>query len=593
LTTLTVEIPDGTARAERIRADIIALPLSQGLSHFILSINNQDGSYNSTFSPQNSVDLKADNVTILKGYVDDIISLADDRNDTFRHLLRVTGRGVCQDLASLFHTEEYPYNTKIDDLIENALDTAYTGYPDPPGRDITYTSGSSESQIAGGYTAKDTYLLNIFKDVMERENYDGYVNDSKALQLINLSSPPASGITLKCVNGASDNNILGFSPIEYMWSRGLSIYNYVKVVAGRVRNGYSHYNASDWTPIDAGTTVADETTIQKTGASIKGTYTFGAASPLHFYLDFSGGLYSKSLNYLDWSIYGQEEMACWAYITVVGNPASRRCRFYLKDSAGNRIYYYNAAYEGAISAGTWCWIGAPVGMDCAIKAGPGPPHPTNDRWYYDGAFPSFNWQIEWLGFSNMDLGDDAGNYQDKIIIDDMRLPEEMLSISEDAASQASYRKKQLRIPKPYIATQIELDDLSAKYLAILKDPPKKFTCWAKGSTGLIGGANKWLPANTLTLNVPGTDPGLGISNETWRMGAIHHILEPYEDKGSGHDWVVELELFEQSAKIWRNLEDVLGGIDERIRGLEIRPARSHLDTTTWARLNSPLKTPLI
>jgi len=337
----TVEIPDGTVRTSKVlRLEMWPRSLLTGCSSFIILFENQDDSLNGVFSPQDTVDLKVNNADFMMGYVDTITHLVYDRDDVFQHLLRVSGRDYSQDAMNLIHTESYAYNTRIDDLIDDALNDT--------GAEITYVSGSSESQMAGGYEAKDEFLINILRDCFERESYDGYVNATKAFQLVDLGNLTASGITLKSVAGAVDNNILAIpQPIEYTEADGIPIKNYVKVIGQRVRDGWSDGNAGDWT---AGTNcaVSNDTGTLKVGASsIKCTLTYDGVNPNKFWLDFSGGLYSKTLNYLDWSIFGQEECMWWARHQGPG-IGQFACCMVLLDTTGNEIYYYNKPFADSV-----------------------------------------------------------------------------------------------------------------------------------------------------------------------------------------------------------------------------------------------------
>lgn len=573
MTTLTVEIPDGSDRSSKgLRVEMWPRSITSGCGSFVILFENQDDSLNGVFATQNTVDIKVNTVDFMKGYVDTIKHVVYDREDVFLHLLRVSGRDYSQDSQNLIHTESYPYNTRIDDLIDDALSDTSS--------EITYASGSSESQIAGGFEAKDDFLINIFRDCMERESYDGYVNASKAFQLVDLASPPASGITLKSIVDDATNNVLATQPIEFTIADGLPLKNYIKLIGQRVRDGYTDGNASDWTA-GANCVVSNDTGNVKAGASsIHCVLTYDGVNTNHVHIDFSGGLYSKTLNYLDWSIYGQDEMAWWARSY---NPGAIKyyCRCELTDTTGNVIDFHNAKF--AATAGmvdnVWYWLGAPVGTECVITV-----PLTADRWrWINNVDGNFNWHVEDIDFTLGGLGTGAGDFPQDLWIDDMRLPEEMVSITSDAASIASYRKRCIPIRKPYYKTQLELDDAALAYKAILKDPFKYLKLQALGTAGIVGGVDKWLPVNSLTVNIP----RLAINSETWRMVNIHHIVEPLKDlDGQGHDFITEVELVPESNKIIGFIfdaltsgrsEPIIGGLDERVRSQEKRDSRSHLD----------------
>jgi hypothetical protein len=576
VTTLTVEIPDGTDRsAKALRLELWFRGLTSGCGSFVVLFNNQDDSLTGLFSAENTVDLKINNVDFMKGYVDTVKHVIYDREDVFLHLLRVSGRDYSQDMQNLTHTEAYAVNTRIDDLIDDALNDS--------GSEITYASGSSESQIAGGFEAKEDYLGDICKDVLERESYDAYVDMSKAFQLIDLSNPPDSGIVLQSVVDSAFNNILAAQPIEYTETDGLPIRNYIKVVGQRVRDGWTDSNASDWTG-GTNTAVSDDAVNKKVGqGSILGTLTYDGVNANKFYLDFSGGLYSKTLGYLDWSIYGQEEIMWWARVYTEG-AMTGYCLPFVEDTTGNVIDFQNPGSYG-MADNTWYWLGAPVGVECEITA----PY-TDSKWHWitdvDG---NFNWQVEKLGFWSVVTGTAANNYPQKIWIDDLRLPEEMVSISEDAgggSSQALYRKRDLVIPKPYFILQKEVDDYAVSVKTILKNPIRYLKLWAAGTEGIIGNANKWLPANTVTVNIPQLD----LNAATYRFVNIHLMAEPKRDlDGTGHDFLAEVDLVPQTSAIIGFIYDALASgkvepivakLEERVRSIEKKRSLSHLDVTT-------------
>lgn len=575
MTSVTVEIPNGTDRSARaLRVEIWPRSITSGCSSFVVLLDNQDGTLNGVIDAQNTVDLKVNTVDFMMGYVDTVRHVVYDREDVFLHMLRISGRSYSQDISSLIHTESYDINTRIDDLIDDALSDTSS--------EITYTSPGTGSQIAGGYECKDDFLIDIMRDIMERESYDAYVDSSKAFQLINLASPPASGITIKSIAGDATNNILAVQPIEYTEHDALDLKNYVKVIGQRVRDGWSEKNASDWTG-GTNTAVTDEATHKKVGAgSIEGHLTYDGTNAIHFYLDFSGGLYSKTANYLDWSIYGQEEIMWWARCDRLGVGANY-CRPRLKDTTGNVIDFYNSSFETAgFTKQVWYWLGAPVGVDCTVTAAL-----TANKWHWitnvDG---NFNWQIERLGFWSVAPGSAADDYQDDLWIDDMRLPEEMVCITSDTDSITAYRKRCIPLRKPYFVTQKEVDDYGASVKAILKDPIEYLKLTADGTAGIISSVNKWKPANSLTVNIP----ALTINSETWRIVNIHHIVEPHRNlDGLGHDFITELQLVPQSNKILGylfdaltsgRLEPVLARLDQRIKGLEKKRSLTHADVTT-------------
>ena len=210
-------------------------PLSVGLGHgkWEVRLDNTDGAFNAdigltsaggkTIYPQAPVVITLNGATIPAGcgYVDNCEHLYKNGvEDLHLDVLRVFGRDYSQDLSNLKLSKLYLPATHAVDIIDDALTVA--GQDDDPlgsVSEITYAVDPANTTTIGGYLAQDTFLFNLFKDVCERANLEGYVNASKALQLWSVASAPSSGLTI------TDSDILvdGFN--RFLEFDGLSIRN--------------------------------------------------------------------------------------------------------------------------------------------------------------------------------------------------------------------------------------------------------------------------------------------------------------------------------------------------------------------------------
>ena len=455
-----------------------------------------------------TVEFKIDGISLMKGYTDD--SLPEGLpHGSDRQLIRVTGRDYSRDLALLFHTEDYSDGlSQIDNIIDDAL-----------------TDTSSEITLAGAatptepYVADRTYLKDLVRDLTERNDYLYYVQDNKAMNLFAIGSAPASGVTLKSVAAASDNNVLRLYPIGE--KRGFGIWNYIHVKGDSLKDHWTdEANRTDWTA-GAGVTIANETThvlygltsfeVSRAGVGI---YTF--------YIDFPR--FDQAT--LDFSNIGEEN--CYFYVFNNSINVSFRLRPRLEDSNGTIIEYYSfppvAGDPGYTDELPYRYIKVsfPVGIDLPIKAAL-----TNGYWWYI-AGAAFDWSdIVKLHFTSV-ANFAAGNMK----FDGLTMPLEILSIEEDAASQASYGKRMLPLSRPDLTTQAELDQYALNMKNHLKDPMETVKAL------IIGNTNIQYAGETVSVNVP------GISTVTYRIQRLHHMYG--ENVHPNYTHVTELDLIKQT-----------------------------------------------
>lgn len=519
----------------------IWLKVSDSIATFTVNLK-RDGLDLTKFFADQTIQIKEGSAVLLNGYLD-ISSRKTDAEVSIHHrLYQARGRNVGQDLANKIINKVYKLQ-KADDIIENMLSTT--------GAEVTFTSPSSAPNTS--YSLEDKYLVQAFAKILSDINYDGRVKDDKTWDMWAIGSQ-SSGITLKSVAGAADNNILKLEKGDF---DALDLRNYIIVRGRKVADSWSEENAADLTK-PAYCTLVDEYTEIKAGiASLKCT-TDGTDEP-RFSFDFP--LYNHDT--LDWSALGNDNLAFFVYQHSVVDPADWWVKVYLTDSANNIIKCMVWILDA-----TWTNASVPIGINCDIHATE--ISDQGGKWsFVTGS--SFNWVIKKIEFRYGSAGN--GDY---FIVDGISLPDKMLAIAEDASSQSSYKKREIVVHRTDIYTQAQLETVATSLKEKLKDPTQFLTVWAIGSAGISGANNNWIPGYTVVVNSPDD----GINNVSYRMMQIHiQIADGAIMKG--HDFIVELQLAKASSKLdfgsWSIRVDADSGISrelaERISTLERQGAR--------------------
>jgi hypothetical protein len=209
------------------------------IGHFSVVLRNASGVYSGVFAPNNDVDIDINAGHVFNGLVDNVHPMVDQEPDIFTQNMEVLGRDYGRELVDLI-VDKY-YGVEEDstsfwralDIIDDMLAESAS--------DITYTSPGTGTRMT--YDAKDEFLLDAFRNILnERLNYDFYIDGAKALQAFAVSSL-ASGITLNSSVGGT-NNILHFAWDE---NDGSNIKNYILLKGKKVEDGWSEFNAADYT----------------------------------------------------------------------------------------------------------------------------------------------------------------------------------------------------------------------------------------------------------------------------------------------------------------------------------------------------------
>jgi hypothetical protein len=514
MTTSITAIISGAERPDVTRIDIWRESLA-GVGRCEINLDNKDKAYSGLFTPEDAIELKINDISMMKGYVDDVQTNVKDPAAVYRNLMRVMGRDYGQDLVNLFLTKKYlevgSGPSKVDDIIADALSVS--------GAEITYTS--PHTLPAKTYEFKKTYLLHGLQDLVKLVDADFYVDDSKALQLFLLLNAPSSGVTLKSVSGAADNNILS---LEAIGERvGFDIRNYIHVEAGDVDDHWTEGNASDWVP-GSGCTISDDTTTFLAGkASLRVTRSTIGAYALHL------PTANVFHNPLDLSSISEQD-ASVLIRTNLPAQQDRCCVITLTDADGHYISWADVSW-GA-DADKWKEMKFSVGANCNIM--PFTYTPSDKGWYFGSGCSAFDWsRITDIHITNSawwqaPLNPAGYNYW----IDALRLPVPARSIRGDSSSQGLYKKRMIPVTRTDVKSQLQLNAIAADELAKRKDPTQKITVTATFQSDCK------YAGQTVVVNAPSS----GITNITYRILSLHHVAAPREDLCRGFDAITEFEL---------------------------------------------------
>jgi hypothetical protein len=502
--TSSIQIIINETSREARRIDIFRESLA-GIGRFEVQLENQDNIYGGEFAPQDPVELKINNTSMMKGYVDDILPNVKDPAAVYRNLMRVLGRDYGQDLVNLFHTKKY-LDTEVVDIIADAL-------YQPPIYESELGATWSENFPDISYEFKRQYLLDGFCDIAKLVDADFYVRDEdKLIKFFLLSAAPNSNVTLKSVAGAADNNILSIDEIGEQV--GFDIRNYIQIEAGDTDDHWTEGNASDFTGSNC--TVANETTptlFVRGKTSVRSTRTNTGAGLT--YLQFP----KYNHDTIDLSEVAQTDCTAWVRYHPNGSGFSRYCRMYAKDDAGNEII--NQDSWTGLDSDKWDKIDFKMGNEVDIVDS------GSLGWIYlTGS--TFSWNLTRLGVRHTPAA-----VGDIFWLDGLKLGGiTATAIADEGTPWGGHRKRMIPITRTDIKSQLQLDALAVSELAYRKDPTQKL------KTTAIFQPNCKYAGQTVVVNAPSS----GINNVTYRILGLHHSAEPRQNLSREFDAITEFDL---------------------------------------------------
>jgi hypothetical protein len=420
---------------------------------------------------------------------------------------------MAQDSANKIVTKQYK-SQPADDTIDDILSTASS--------EITFASLSTAPSIPY-LKGIDKYHCTAIGDIIEEINYDAWVKYDKTLQLFAIGSID-SGVTLKAVAGATDNNIIG--RIERTEVDALDLWNYIIVRGKKVEDGWTEGNASDWTGM-AGNVVSNEytTSLVKVGVGsikcAKGTSSEGPELHLAFP--------KYGFDYLDFTKCGSAEMCLFVMQWITGTATLALAPFIrLRDTDDNEIDWILGT---DLHTNHYHRIAVPVGMSATRYPNELAGITGRDRWIR-ATGTEFNWQVEEISIlcplSSVEI----------LYVDGLSLPVKMLATSQDAGSQGSYRIRYRPLNKPDIESQVELQNFADSMRDKLHEPLAALKLTCLGSAGVVAATWKLHPGYKVTVNAPGE----GLSGVVYRIIDEHIVIVESEQSPTGYEFFVELSL---------------------------------------------------
>ena len=510
--TSSIQIMIGGISREARRTDIFRESLA-GIGRFDVELENQGNIYGGVFNSQDAVELKINNNSMMKGYVDDILPNVKDPAAVYRNLMQVLGRDYGQDLANLFITRDYGNTLTPPAIFQTSLIEA--------GSEIGWAaSPSSFSPIP--YKFKRQYLLDGFTEIAKLVNADFYVDDSKILRLFLTADAPSyqgSGVTLRSVAGATNNNILSLDKIGE--KVGVDIKNYIHIEAGDIDDHWTEMNASDFNGSGTSSFVDDSSIFLAGCRSIKGTTLSQNPNVAYMYLLFP--MYNHSV--LDFSVVGNADCK----VLIRHNCSTNRILdLYAKDDSGHTIYF-RTDDAGANPPNVWQGINFPMGDDVEIIDGA-----EEGKWGASGGSPNFTWKLTRIGVVLSGDAYTANNFW----IDGLKLSGiTATAIADEGTPWGGHRKRMIPITRTDIKSQLQLDALATSELAHRKDPTQKLKITA------IFQPNCKYAGQVVKVDAPSN----GINSVNYRILGLHHIAEPRADLMRNHDAITEFDLVKHTA----------------------------------------------
>ena len=482
------------------------------------------GEWINKFDADDPIQIRFNDIIVFEGYIDRGLPLA--KGDVYNQFYELVGRDYGQDLfnkqvnkTAHDNGTTWMYKKQYADLIiDDMLTRTNSEITFTPTEDHKYGTAEPITEIS--YTDEgDEYLIEAFRKIFEQIDYDFYVDDQKVLHIFPIGSVD-SGIYLKCVKDAVDNNILDLQKTEF---DTYDLRNYVIAKVEKIDDGWTDGNAADFT-CNSGNVVSNDFTIVSKGmGSIKCEQ--GTSYTPILYLSFPKYGYP----YLPFDIF-EEETIRFGYRMDFPLIAPF-FHIYLEDTDGNQIVYYVRVPDKNI----WKQLAVPIGTMAHIE-----PHlnmwntlhvDVENGWQYCNGSSTFNWKIVKITW-------DASEFASILWLDDLAIPLPMVSVKQHGGSQNLYKVRRHIINARNIRTQSELDELAQSELNKLKDPLYSLHVTALGTAGMTldPPAFKWVPGYMVTVNSPAD----GINEQQYRISEVHCILS--EEGMKGHDFVVEAEL---------------------------------------------------
>jgi hypothetical protein len=544
MTSWDLVLIDGKER----KSDALRLEIDRtvnGVGTWSLILRNTAGKYNAILPPgppnppnldafdvQYSLTVQVDSPphAILGGRIDGpaVKLRGRDLESIWDEYVILNGVDMNQDL--LFHNDfdaDYPNTSQLlDDVMDDVFNTKLAGLTN-----ILYTPVGGTPPVGSIEFREGASFLTQIQELHKRAGYVFYVDDGLQFR---SGAPGFSGTGVVLYSSPGVSNIIDV--VDYQERDGDKHYNYVKLYGKNpMFDGWTELNASSWTQLPGLGLPAiiniDRTTYPN---NVKvGEYSQVACNINPLEVEIGHILTCTIFHYTSWN-FSKGEIGIWAkYDNIAaapgapaagsaGSPLNVECK--LTDILGNIVTYWGSStmlYEGE-----WGYCTFPLGEQFSSSI-----IGVQDSWCAIGAI--FDWdQVVKIQFKlpRSTLG---GNIPSHFYIDGISLPIPCISIIENPAQQAIYRRRPYVDSWSHIRTQNALDNAAAILL-----PQMDSTAVSSVKLVTPGDYRLRYAGQSFDLDIP----ALGINSEIFYITQLHHIIEPQSDvsNGYGFDWVTEI-----------------------------------------------------
>jgi len=485
---------------------------AEGIGHAKITLLNKDGQYHGVFNAYDSYIIKIDDAILLSGYTEKIHPKSSGVDDKLVQFMELSGRDVGFDLTARMIDKLYKSQRADaifrDMLIQTNAEITFSDYP------LTPTPPSLQFE-----ESRDIYLIEAFRKLLELIDYDGHVNEDKEWKMFPVGSVD-SGVTLKAVDGATDNNIISLEKID---ADALERITQVVLKGKLVDDGWSDGNAEDYTG-ESGNEILNDYETSKVGVgSIR--VNKGTGSSVKLALSFP----RYNHPYLDFTRFGSEEIGIWFRGHNDSSPFTiGDLLVQLEDTAGNVIQLRVRREISGMPDDTWHRTAVSVGMDVDIS------NSYQFNWWYQIVGSSFNWKIADIRLipTNTDVS--------SFWLDGLTLPARMLGF----ASHYTTFPREIVLVKEDIETQVELDYAAANFLTHRKEILSTLKLVVVGSAGIVSGTYKFLPGYEITVNAPDDN----LNNVEYRIVECETHLSKHPIV-AGYDFIATIKAVPKDALI--------------------------------------------
>jgi len=471
----------------------------------------------SALAPANSTARVGINgVELLRGYVDDRLPEVSDEQTVFEKEAVIKGRGYGRDLAFKFLSGkdakivDVPFNEFVAEAIQRA--SCY----------LITSVGDSNDFPSVACDIDRTYLIDAFNEAASKSGCDFRVTNERVCYTWPIAKSPDSGITLKSVAGANDNNILTIKSPEISFD----LKNSIRVDSGNLNDHWTELNCSDYrASYDGGnlsTGFYDDTTRYIAGkASIRARVTAGSDAQSNRAINIYLRVADYGHDYIDLSDIAEVSGSIWT-ICDMGSGQGRELFLYLRDDAGHDAYPYALTNNKT----SFRKFDFKLGADYTIGQGSPQAQPIP---------AGFTWRLTRIGVAVQLY--QVSSVQGYVWFDGLSLDGVAISVvSKDQASITAYAERMLPLSRTDVRSQRELQQIADVEVLHRKDPLKTMTLTCTYQPNLL------YTGYLVNVLVPDLYVGNGNSAVKYRVLSIRHEASPGVPICRGYDAVTILEL---------------------------------------------------